>query len=291
MDRKPIACSNTCTRASPPATGKRLRQQGTRQPRRVRRGRACRKWKRPCPRRTAAARKPKPRRSSTQMLKRHDRFAPATSAGIQRAAESRQQGPSGWGFVAYALDYRHECAWNLKNNCRGAQRLAYRRPRQQERGVRVLQGRNCESKDFVTGNGGGALSREVLIGPAGDAPAAAGRRLRQPDKKAMTGQLHAVPKLAAERRRGQVPRTPQGSIDVAAFLSRVSQERGYRGHARGALLGAARMRMCPPMPRSSAPAAMPHSTMRPSTRFAAASSRSDCDYGLSSIRIAFKLQD
>ena len=55
-----------------------------------------------------------------QMLKRHERFTPPKPAEFARG-----DGGNKSSYVAWQADYRHECQWNLKNNCAGAQRLIY----------------------------------------------------------------------------------------------------------------------------------------------------------------------
>ncbi len=131
--------------------------------------RRCRKWKRTCPRPTAAARKPRPAKILEQMLKRHERFVAAKPVEFARGSAGARAEWVGW-----QADYRHECQWNLKNNCRGAQRLTYVE----------LTNKNAEflsckiemrARDFVTGAPvAEPLSRQVLIGPQATRTPAAG---------------------------------------------------------------------------------------------------------------------
>jgi len=55
-----------------------------------------------------------------QMMKRRDRFTPVTPVQFTHGDAGSKAG-----YEAWYSDYRHECQWNLKNNCKGAQRLVY----------------------------------------------------------------------------------------------------------------------------------------------------------------------
>jgi hypothetical protein len=218
-----------------------------------------------------------------QMLKRHERFVPAKPAEFARGDAGGKTGYVGW-----QSDYRHECAWNLKNNCRGAQRLAYV----------DLTNKNAEflsckielrARDFVTGAPvAEPLTRQVTDRAAGDAGAAAGRHQWRPEGPGAAGPIaRRYRKLAANVTAG-MPRAPAGQRRRGAFLSRIRQEPRRRGQYRGALLAAGRVGRDHrrgdrefQRRRRTRPGGNRNRAQREFTR--------ECDYGLSSIRISFKL--
>ena len=131
-------------------------------------------------------------------------------------------------WVGWQADYRHECQWNLKNNCRGAQRLTY---------VELIN-KNAEfvsckiemrARDFVTG----APDRGAVVAPGADRPA--GRRASlllgdvngEPDKKALVATCTPVPKLAANAAAGKCRAQAAGQRRRASVSTR--SRRGSRG--------------------------------------------------------------
>jgi TonB family protein len=223
----------------------------------------------------------------TQMLKRHDRFTPSHAQEFSRGGKAAK-GSSGWGFVAYTLDYHHECAWNLTGNCRGAQRLAYFDVINNNPDFMSCKG-ELKSKDFVTGKVG-SLTREVLVGPKATRRLVVGDVYDQPDKSAMTVTCTAVPKLAENAAAGKCRARLEGTIDAQRFYPASAKNAGIEGDA-------VVRYWVPPGNNVPVDAEIVRSSGYPALDSAAidtiASGKftKDCDYGLSSIRIAFKLSD
>lgn len=218
------------------------------------------------------------------MLKRHDRFGTGTPVEFARGNAG---GKAEW--VGYSLDYRHECRWNLKNNCRGAQRLAY---------VEVTN-RNSEfvfcklelrGRDFVTGTADGEPARrQVLVGPQASRKLLLADVSDAPDKKALTATCTPLPKLAANATAGKCRAKLQGSIDVERFYPETARRMGTEGSTvvRYFVPPGSDVPTDAEIVSSSGDASLDDAaiaTVR-SGKYA-----SDCAYGLSSIRIAFKLQ-
>jgi TonB family protein len=223
----------------------------------------------------------------TQMLKRHDRFVPTRpqefSRGGQAAKASR-----GWGFAAQTIDYHHECAWNLTANCRGAQRLAFVDVINNEQDFMACKA-ELKSKDFVTGKTS-SLAREVLVGPKITRRLVLGDVYEQPDKGAMVVNCTAVPKLAENAAAGKCRARLEGTIDAQQFYPASAKNAGIQGDAvvRFWVPAGSEVAADAEIVRSSGYPALDGAaidTIR-SGKF-----KKDCDYGLSSIRIAFKLQD
>ncbi len=163
------------------------------------------------------------------------------SASLPRSPWNSRRGSAGaraeW--VGWQADYRHECAWNLKNNCRGAQRVTYVE----------LTNKNAEflsckiemrARDFVTGVPvAEPLSRQVLIGPQATRSLLLGDVNGEPDKKAVVASCAPVPKLAANAAAGKCRARLQGSVDVERFYPESAKRRGIEGKHRGALLATA----------------------------------------------------
>jgi TonB family protein len=219
------------------------------------------------------------------MLKRHERFGVATPAEFGRG----DAGARG-SWVAWQSDYRHECQWNLKANCRGVQRLVF-----VDLGNKNSEFLACKiemrAKDFVTGNPvKAALSREVLIGPGAQRRLVLGDVNGDPDKKTVTATCTAMPKLAADLAAGKCRAKLAGSIDVESFYPESAKSRGVEGSA------VVRYYL-PPGAEYPTDAEIAASSGDVSLDDAAiATVRSgkfthDCAYGLSQIRIAFKLQN
>jgi len=220
-----------------------------------------------------------------QMMKRRERFVELTPVEFARGDAGGKTA-----FVAYHTDYRHECAWNLKNNCRGAQRLTNIE----------LTSKNDEfvscriemrAIDFVTQTPvAEPLLRQVLLGPGVTRRLLLGDVYGQPDKKNLTAKCTPVPKLAANALAGKCRAKLQGSIDVERFYPESARQKGTEGSA------VVRFWIPPggdaptdgEIATSSGDAALDTAAIATvqSGKFAR-----ECDYGLSSIRIAFKLQE
>jgi TonB family protein len=218
------------------------------------------------------------------MLKRHDRFGT-----VQPVEFVRDDAGGKAAYVGYTVDYRHECQWNLKNNCRGAQRLAY---------VEITN-KNAEfvackvelrARDFVTGAAEEEpLSRNVLIGPQGTRKLLLGDVSEQPDKKALATTCNPVPKLAANATAGKCRAKLQGSIDVERFYPESAKARGTEGSTviRYWVPPDSEVATDAEIATSSGDVTLDNAAM---ATVRSAKFTRDCDYGLSSIRIAFKLQ-
>jgi TonB family protein len=223
----------------------------------------------------------------TQMLKRHDRFTPARPVEFSRGGKAAK-GSSGWGFVAYTLDYHHECVWNLAGNCRGAQRLAIVDIVNNDQSFMSCKA-ELKSKDFVTGKVG-SLSREILMGPAATRRLVVGDVYEHPDKSSMTVSCNAVPKLVENAAAGRCRARLEGSIDAQKFYPASAKNAGIEGEA-------VVRYWVPPGSNVPADAEIVRSSGYPALDDAAINTirsgkfAKDCDYGISSIRIAFKLQD
>ena len=203
-----------------------------------------------------------------QMLKRNERFVPAKPVEFGRgSAGARAE------WVAWQADYRHECQWNLKSNCRGAQRVTY---------VELIS-KNAEflsckiemrARDFVTGAPvAEPLSRQVLIGPQATRSVLLGDVNGDPDKKGLVATCTPVPKLAANASAGKCRARLQGSVDVERYYPESAQADTESRATPWCASGFPRVRMSSPTPRSPARAVMPNWTSRPLPRCAARSSR------------------
>jgi TonB family protein len=223
----------------------------------------------------------------TAMLKRHERFKSVQpfefSRGGQAAKASR-----GTGFVAYTSDYHHECAWNLVANCRGAQRLVYVDVSNNEKDFMSCKA-ELRSKDFVTGEPD-VLTREVLIGPKVTRRLVLGDVYLEPDKAAMAVACKAVPKLVENAAAGKCRARLKGTIDAQQFYPPAAKQQGIEGSA-------VVRYWVPPGSEEPVDAEIAQSSGHAMLDAAAIDTirsgkfSSDCDYGLSSIRIAFKLQE
>jgi TonB family protein len=221
------------------------------------------------------------------MLKRHDRFTPARPQEFGRGGKDAKAS-SGWGYVGSTIDYYHECAWNLANNCRGAQRLAF---------VDIINNDaefmackvGLKTKDFVNGKVGN-LPREVLMGPKATRRLILGDLYETPDKSAMTVDCKVIPRLADNSAAGRCKAKLEGTIDAQRFYPPSAKNAGIEGDVvvRYYVPAGAASPVDAEIVRSSGYTALDDAaidTIR-SGKYA-----KDCDYGLSSIRIAFKLQD
>ena len=222
-----------------------------------------------------------------QMLKRHARFTPQHPQEFARGGQNAKAS-KGWGFAAFTIDYHHECAWNLVSNCRGAQRLAFVDVSNNEPEFMACKAQ-LAAKDFVT-RAAANHSREVLVGPK------VTRRLilvdvyEPQDKSAVTVTCKVVPKLAENAAAGKCRARLQGTIDAQQFYPASAKRRGIEGDAivRYWVPAGSEVPVDAEIARSSGYPTLDAAAIETirSGKFS-----SDCDYGLGSIRIAFKLQD
>ncbi len=221
------------------------------------------------------------------MLKRRERFKPVQSQEFSRGGRDAKAS-KGYGFVAYTNDYRHECAWNLAGNCRGAQRLAFVDVSNNEQEFMSCKA-ELRSKDFVTGEPA-VLSREFLIGPKVTRRMVLGDVYVQPEKSAMAVDCKIVPKLAENAAAGKCRARLKSQIDAQRFYPPAARQRGIEGSA-------VVRYWVPPGKEDVMDAEIVQSSGHPSLDSAALDTISsgkftnECDYGLSSIRISFKLQE
>jgi TonB family protein len=147
------------------------------------------------------------------------------------------------------------------------------------------------ARDIVSGTADAEPARrQVLLGPQ------ASRKLLltdvndTPDKKALVATCTPVPKLAANLAAGKCKAKLQGSIDVERFYPDAAKARGTEGSTvvRYWLPPGSDVPTDAEIVTSSGDATLDDAAVATiqSGKFA-----SDCDYGLSSIRIAFKLQN
>jgi TonB family protein len=218
-----------------------------------------------------------------QMLARHDRFGAAKPVEFARG----DAGAKG-AYVAWQSDYRHECQWNLKGNCRGAQRLTY---------VELINQNDeflsCKielrAKDFVSG---ATLTqpptREFLIGAHATRRLLLGDVNVEPDKKAVSAKCTAVPRLVANAAARKCAARLQGSIDVANFYPESAKLRGIEGNTvvRYWVAPGSDVLVDAEIASSSGDAALDDAAI---AMLRSAKFTRECDYGLGSIRIAFKL--
>jgi TonB family protein len=219
------------------------------------------------------------------MLKRHQRFGK-----LQPVEFARGDAGGKGSFVGYHLDYRHECQWNLKNNCRGAQRFAYVE----------LSNKNSEflackvelnAPDFVTTQQiAEPLTRQVLIGPAVTRTLTLGDVRDLPDRKMLTVTCTPMPKLAANAAAGKCRAKLQGSVDVERFYPDSARNRGVQGSAvvRYWVPPGSDVPTDAEIASSSGDASLDNAAL---ATVGSGKYTRECDYGLGSIRIAFKLQE
>jgi TonB family protein len=218
------------------------------------------------------------------MLKRHERFKPVQPLEFSRGGHASK----GSGFVAYTSDYHHECAWNLVANCRGAQRLAFVDVSNHEKDFMSCTA-ELRSKDFVTAEPA-VLTREILIGPNVTRRLILGDVYQQPEKSAMAVSCKAVPKLVENSAAGKCRARLKGTIDAQAFYPPAAKQQGIEGSA-------VVRYWVPPGREEPVDAEIAQSSGHAMLDAAAIDTirsgkfTSDCDYGFSSIRIAFKLQE
>jgi TonB family protein len=218
-----------------------------------------------------------------QMLKRHERFTPPKPAEFARGDAGNKAS-----YVAWQADYRHECQWNLKNNCAGAQRLIFvdltnKNAEFQSCRVELL------ARDFVTGElSTEPFARRVLIGPQATRRLLLGDNHGTPDKKIVSARCSPLPRLldnhAANRCRAKL----MGSIDVQRFYPESARRQNIEGSA------VVRF-WIPPGSSEATDAEIAVSSGNAQLDDAAIATVQsgkfsfECDYALSTLRIAFKL--
>jgi len=222
-----------------------------------------------------------------QMLKRHERFTPQRPQEFTRGGQDAKAS-KGWGFAGFTVDYHHECAWNLAANCRGAQRLAFVDVSNNEQEFMACKAQ-LRAKDFVT-RIEDTLSREVLIGPRITRRLILGDVHEPQDKAALAVDCKVVPKLAENAAAGKCRARLQNTIDAQEFYPASAKRQGIEGDT-------VVRYWVPSGKESPVDAEIARSSGHPALDAAAIDTirggrfKSDCDYGLGSIRIAFKLQD
>jgi TonB family protein len=220
-----------------------------------------------------------------QMLKRHERFVAAKPVEFARGSAGARAEWTGW-----QSDYRNECQWNLKNNCRGTQRLTY--VELTSRNQEFLSCRiELRERDFVNGKPVATpLSRQVLIGPQATRKLLLGDVNGEPDKKSLSATCTPVPKLADNAAAGKCRAKLQGSVDVERFYPESAKRNGIEGSA-------VVRYWVPPGSDELTDAEIASSSGNGDLDLAAIntlrSSRftHECDYGLGSVRISFKLSE
>jgi TonB family protein len=220
-----------------------------------------------------------------QMLKRHQRFMHVKPVEFARGGAG---GKAGHEFVASTLDYRHECQWNLRGNCAGAQRLVFF-----DFTSKSAEFLSCKVELKARAFGGTApanLVREFLIGPKAKRTLAVGDVNDQPDKKALTIACAPLPNFVANASAGKCRAKLKGTIDVENFYPPSARSSGVEGSA-------VVRYFVPPGSENATDAEIATSSGNAALDDAAlATIRSgkfttECAYGLSTIRIAFKLSN
>jgi TonB family protein len=220
-----------------------------------------------------------------QMLKRHQRFAQVQPVEFARGGAG---GKAAHDFVASTLDYHHECQWNLRGNCAGAQRLAF-----VEFTSKSSEFLSCkiELKTQVFGGTAPAnLSREFLVGPMATRKLALGDVSEQPAKKAISVACAPLPNLAANASAGKCRSKLKGSIDVENFYPPSARSNGIEGSAvvRYFVPPGAETVGDAEIVTSSGNAALDDAAL---ATILSGKFTNECAYGLSTIRIAFKLSN
>lgn len=220
-----------------------------------------------------------------EMLKRHARFTRVAPVEFARGGTG---GKAGYDFVASTLDYRHECQWNLRGNCVGAQRLAFF-----EFTSKSADFLSCKitlkPRDFA-GTGTEDLEREFLIGPKATRKLALADVGEQPDKKSLAINCLPVPDLAANASAGKCRAKLKGTIDVENFYPPSARNSGTEGSAvvRYFVPPGAEAASDAEIVTSSGNAALDDAAL---ATIRSGKFTNDCAYGLSTIRIAFKLSN
>jgi TonB family protein len=220
-----------------------------------------------------------------QMLKRRQRFTHVQPVEFMRGSAG---GKAGHEFVESTLDYRHECQWNLRGNCAGTQRLLF-----VDFTSKSTEFLSCKIELKAKTFGGAApanLAREFLVGPKAKRTLALGDINDQPDKKAFALSCAPLPNLAANASAGKCRSKLNGTIDVENFYPPSARNNGIEGST-------VVRYFVPPGSEAASDAEIATSSGNAALDDAAlATIRSgkftnECAYGLSTIRIAFKLSN
>lgn len=218
-----------------------------------------------------------------QMLKRHDRFTTPKPVEFARGDSGSKSS-----YVAWQADYRHECEWNLKKNCTGAQRLIFvdlTNKNTEFQSCRV----ELRARDFVTGElATEPFARRVLIGPGVTRRLLLGDNYGQPDKKIVSARCTPLPRLLENHAANRCRAKLLGSVDVQSFYPESARRAGIEGST------VVRF-WIPPGSSEATDAEIASSSGNALLDDAAIATVQsgkftfECDYALSSIRIAFKL--
>ncbi|MEO8062573.1 MAG: TonB family protein [Pseudomonadota bacterium] len=220
-----------------------------------------------------------------QMLKRHQRFMHVQPVEFTRGSAG---GKAGHEYVASTLDYRHECQWNLRGNCAGTQRLI-----SIEFTSKSAEFLSCKIDLKGRAFGGTAeanLVREFLVGPKAKRTLALGDVNDQPDKKTLTVTCVPLPNLAANAAAGKCRAKLKGSIDVENFYPPSARNSGTEGSAvvRYFVPPGSDVASDAEIATSSGSAALDDAAL---ATIRSGKFTNECAYGLSTIRIAFKLSN
>lgn len=221
----------------------------------------------------------------TLMLKRHERL----DAVVKPVEFTRGNAGGGADFAALTADYHRECQWNLTGNCRGAQRLAL--VDITSKGTEFLDCRfELAARDLVSGAALAPLTRHVLLGPKATRRLLLGDVSEVPDRKAMKATCRPLRDLAANVLAGKCRARLDGSVDAQRFYPAAARDRGIEGNT-------VVRYFVPPGGDEATDAEISTSSGDASLDQAAIATvrsgkfKKDCDYGIGSIRIAFKLEN
>ena len=218
-----------------------------------------------------------------QMLKRHERFVPATPVQFARG-----EAGSKIGFVGWQSDYRHECAWNLKNNCRGSQRLTWVELTNKGDDFVSCQV-DMRENDFVTGKPvTEPLKRQVLLGPKATRKLLLGDVNGEPAPKGLQARCSPAPKLVENAAAGKCRAKLEGTVDVEQFYPESAKSRGIEGNVvvRYWVPPGSDVLTDAEIASSSGDASLDQAAI---ATVRSAKLKRECDYALSTIKIAFKL--
>jgi len=141
----------------------------------------------------------------------------------------------------------------------------------------------------VTGNAN-SLPREILMGPKATRRLILGDVYEVPDKNAMTVNCKVIPRLADNSAAGRCKAKLESAIDAQQFYPPSAKNAGIEGEVvvRYYVPAGGTSPVDAEIVRSSGYTALDDAAI---DTIRSGKYTKDCDYGLSSIRIAFKLQD